>query len=195
MNKSILYWAIPLGLLVLLGLNAVSSYNGFVASEEGVDAAWADVETQYQRRYDLIPNLVETVKGYADFEQGTLVAVTEARAAALGAMKNAGPDGDTAEFERQNTVVSGALRGLLGYAEQYPDLKANANFRDLQAQLEGTENRITVARTRYNEVVQVHNGKIRRFPARVWAGLFGFESKSYFESTEAAATAPQVSFE
>ena len=195
MNQSVLFWAIPLGLLVLIGWNAVASYNGLVASEEGVEAAWADVETQYQRRFDLIPNLVETVKGYADFEQGTLVAVTEARAAALGAMKQAGPDGDNAAFERQNTVVTGALRGLMGYAEQYPDLKANANFRDLQAQLEGTENRITVARTRYNEVVKAHNGKVRRFPGSLWAGTFGFEAKSYFESADSAAEAPKVSFE
>lgn len=188
--KKHLFWIIPLAIVALVGGNAVGSYNTFVEKEVMVDEAWSQVETQYQRRFDLIPNLVETVKGYADFEQGTLVAVTEARAAALGALQK----GNVGEFEQSNVVFGSALRGLLGYAETYPDLKANQNFRDLQVQLEGTENRIATARTRYNESVASYNGTIRRFPGRLWSALFGFDSRDAFESAAGAEQAPRVSF-
>jgi LemA protein len=192
--KKMLVWLIPLGIVVLIGLNAMGNYNGFVAGEESVQKQWGEVETQYQRRFDLIPNLVETVKGYAEFEQGTLVAVTEARAAALTAMKAAGSTGDLEDFEQKNMVFGTALRGLLGYTEQYPDLKASAQFRDLQVQLEGTENRIATARNRYNEVVQTYNKDVRRFPGRLWASVFGFEVRDYFEASSGAENAPAVNF-
>ncbi len=192
--KKMLVWLIPLAVVALVIGNAMGAYNGFVAGEEQVSKQWGEVETQYQRRFDLIPNLVETVKGYADFEQETLTAVTQARAAALGAMKQAGETGDLAEFEQQNMVFGGALRGLLGYTEKYPDLKANQNFRDLQAQLEGTENRIATARSRYNEVVQSFNADVRKFPGRFWASVFGFEVRAYFEAASGAEAAPAVNF-
>jgi LemA protein len=185
---------IPLGIVALIAGNAMGNYNGFVAGEESVQKQWGEVETQYQRRFDLIPNLVETVKGYAEFEQGTLVAVTEARAAALTAMKAAGSTGDLEDFEQKNMVFGTALRGLLGYTEQYPDLKASAQFRDLQVQLEGTENRIATARNRYNEVVQTYNKDVRRFPGRLWASVFGFEVRDYFEASAGAENAPAVNF-
>jgi LemA protein len=192
--KKMLVWLVPLAIIALIAGSAMGNYNGFVTGEELVQKQWGEVETQYQRRFDLIPNLVETVKGYADFEQETLTAVTQARAAALGAMKQAGETGDLGDFEQKNMVFGGALRGLLGYTEQYPDLKANANFRDLQAQLEGTENRIATARSRYNEVVQTYNADVRKFPGRFWAAMFGFEAKDYFESASGAEQAPAVNF-
>ena len=173
---------------------AKSSYNGFVTAEEGVNGQWAKVETAYQRRFDLIPNLVETVKGYADFEKSTLIGVTEARAAAMGAMRKAGENGELGEFETANRSLGVAMGRFFGYTEQYPDLKANQNFLELQAQLEGTENRIAVARDRYNEVVQTYNTKIKRFPGNIWAGMFGFSEKDYFESSAGAEEAPQVDF-
>lgn len=190
-----LKWIIPLALIALVGMSAMSNYNGAVSAEEQVNGSWANVEAQYQRRFDLIPNLVSTVKGYADIEQETLIAVTEARAAALGAMKQAGKTGELGDFEKSNVVLGGAMRGLFGYTEQYPDLKSSQGFRDLQVQLEGTENRITKSRTDYNEVVKSYNKRIKLFPGSVWANMFGFESKDYFESTAEASTAPTVSFE
>ena len=192
--KKHLFWIIPLALIALVIGNAGGAYNKFVDADVQVDEAWSQVETQYQRRFDLIPNLVETVKGYADFEQGTLVAVTEARAAALGAMQQVPESGDLGAFEQSNMVFGSALRGLLGYAETYPDLKANANFRDLQVQLEGTENRIATARTRFNEAVAGYNVAVRRFPGRLWAGLFGFEPREAFESAAGAEQAPKIDF-
>ena len=183
------------GLLVLLAFNGMSSYNGMTQSSENVDGQWGNVETQYQRRFDLIPNLVSTVKAYADVEKETLIAVTEARAAALGAMQKAGETGDIAEFDKSTMVLGGAMRGLFGYTEQYPDLKSSQGFRDLQVQLEGTENRISKARTDYNETVKSYNKKVKMFPGKLWAELFGFEGKSYFESTSEAAAAPAVNFE
>ena len=195
MKTSVLRWVLPLVAIGILGIGAFTSYNGLVDREEGVNAAWADVESQYQRRLDLIPNLVATVQGYADFEQSTLVAVTEARAAAMGALSRAKSSGDLSELDRTGTVLNGAVRGLLGYAETYPELKANQNFMDIQSQLEGTENRVSVARTRYNEAVQAYNKQIKRFPGNLWAGFFGFEEKVYFEAEAAAADAPEVSFE
>ncbi len=190
-----LKWIIPLALLLLVGMNAMGSYNGLVNTEEGVDGQWANVEAQYQRRFDLIPNLVSTVKAYADIEKETLMGVTQARAGALGAMQKAGETGDLGEFEKSNVVLGGAMRGLLGYSEQYPDLKSSQGFRDLQVQLEGTENRITKSRTDYNEVVKGYNKQVRQFPGKFWASMFGFTSKDYFESTAAAAEAPVVNFD
>jgi LemA protein len=195
MNANMLKWLLPLLAIVLLAWGALNSYNGLVDKEEAVSASWADVQSQYQRRLDLIPNLVSTVQGYADFEQSTLIAVTEARAAALGALSSSRPGGDLSELDRTGTVLTGAVRGLLGYAETYPELKANENFIDLQSQLEGTENRIAVARTRYNETVLAYNKGIKRFPGNLWAGIFGFEESTYFEAADAAETAPKVSFE
>ena len=195
MNANMLRWLLPLLAIVLLAWGALNSYNGLVDKEEAVSASWADVQSQYQRRLDLIPNLVSTVQGYADFEQSTLIAVTEARAAALGALSSSRPGGDLSELDRTGTVLTGAVRGLLGYAETYPELKANENFIDLQSQLEGTENRIAVARTRYNETVLAYNKGIKRFPGNLWASIFGFEESTYFEAADAAETAPKVSFE
>ncbi len=189
-----LKWIVPVALVALILGNAAGAYNKFVDTDVLVDQEWAQVETQYQRRFDLIPNLVETVKGVADFEQGTLVAVTEARAAALGAMKQVAETGDVESFERSNVVFGSALRGLLGYAENYPELKANKSFQDLQVQLEGTENRIATARTRFNEAVANYNRSIRRFPGRLWAAAFGFEPREGFESVDGAEAAPRVDF-
>ena len=189
-----LKWIVPVALVALILGNAAGAYNKFVDGDVLVDQEWSQVETQYQRRFDLIPNLVQTVKGVADFEQGTLVAVTEARAAALGAMKQVSQTGDVESFERSNMVFGSALRGLMGYAENYPELKANKSFQDLQVQLEGTENRITTARTRYNEAVASYNRSIRRFPGRLWAAAFGFEPRDAFEAAAGAESAPKVDF-
>ena len=195
MNKGKITMLVLVGLLVLLAFNGMSSYNGMTQSSENVDGQWGNVETQYQRRFDLIPNLVSTVKAYANVEKETLIAVTEARAAALGAMKKAGETGDIAEFDNSTMVLGGAMRGLFGYTEQYPDLKSSQGFRDLQVQLEGTDNRISKARTDYNESVKSYNKKVKMFPGKLWAELFGFDGKSYFESTPNAASAPAVNFE
>ena len=163
MNKGKITMLVLVGLLVLLAFNGMSSYNSMTQSSENVDGQWGNVETQYQRRFDLIPNLVSTVKAYANVEKETLIAVTEARAAALGAMKKAGETGDIAEFDNSTMVLSGAMRGLFGYTEKYPDLKSSQGFRDLQVQLEGTENRISKARTDYNESVKSYNKKVKMF--------------------------------
>ena len=187
-------WAI-LALFLLVGFNAMRSYNGFVDTELEVDKQWANVETQYQRRFDLIPNLVATVKGVADFEKSTLTAVTEARASAFNAMKAVGDGtGSIADFQRSNMVLGGAMNGMLGYSERYPELKANQNFSDLQAQLEGTENRITVARKDFNGAVKGYNGSVRRFPGAFWASMFGFDQREYFESVAGSEAAPAVDF-
>lgn len=187
-------WAI-LALFLLGGFSAMSSYNGFISSEETVDLQWANVETQYQRRFDLIPNLVATVKGVADFEKSTLTAVTEARASAFNAMQAVGDGtGSIADFQQSNMVLGRAMNGMLGYSERYPELKANQNFSDLQAQLEGTENRITVARKDFNGAVKTHNGNVRRFPGAFWAGMFGFDVRDYFEAVSGSDAAPAVDF-
>ena len=187
-----------IGLLVLIGIvcfSAMGSYNGLVSLDENVDAEWSNVETQYQRRFDLIPNLVATVQGAADFERETLTAVTEARASAFNAMQAVGDGtGSIADFQQSNMVLGRAMNGLLGYSERYPELKANQNFSDLQAQLEGTENRISVARKKFNDTVKGYNGKVRRFPGSIWAGMFGFEQREYFESVEGSEAAPTVNF-
>ncbi|MCH2198746.1 MAG: LemA family protein [Flavobacteriales bacterium] len=181
-------------LFLLLGFGGCSSYNSIVTKQESVDEAWANVETAYQRRFDLIPNLVETVKGYADFEKSTLIGVTEARAAAMGAMRAAGENGKLGEFQAANNNLGVAMGRFFGYTENYPDLKANRNFLELQAQLEGTENRISTARTRYNKTVKEFNSKIKRFPGMLFAGMAGAEEREYFEAAEGTDAAPSVNF-
>ena len=194
-NMKNLIWIVPLALIAIVGYSAMGSYNGFVSLDEDVDGQWANVETQYQRRFDLIPNLVATVKGVAEFEQETLTAVTEARASAFNAMQAVGEGtGSIADFQQSNLVLGRAMNGLLGYSERYPELKANQNFSDLQAQLEGTENRIAVARKDFNASVKAYNGKVRRFPGSFWAGMFGFEQRDYFESVAGSEAAPTVDF-
>ncbi len=172
-----------------------STYNGLVSKDETVNNAWANVQSAYQRRADLIPNLVNTVKGAADFEKSTLTAVIEARAKATSIQLK--PDELTPEniqkFQAAQEQLSGTLSRLLVSVEQYPQLKANQNFLELQAQLEGTENRIKVERDRFNEVVKDYNQSVRVFPANVFAGMFGFAQKGYF-ALVAAQTAPTVKF-
>lgn len=172
------------------------TYNGFVNKEEGVNAAWSNVETQYQRRSDLIPNLVNTVKGYAAHESQTLASVTEARAKATSINLSAGeltPE-RLAQFQQAQADVRSALGRLIAVAESYPDLKANQNFIELQSQLEGTENRIAVARKDFNDAARKYNVAVRRFPSNLVAALFGFDQKPYFEAAEGTETAPQVEF-
>lgn len=181
---------------VVAAIFLYATYNGLVNKEEGVNTAWAHVETQYQRRADLIPNLVNTVKGYAAHERQTLDEVTEARAKATSinlSVDELTPE-NMAAFQQAQADVRSALGRLVAVAEQYPDLKANRNFLELQAQLEGTENRIAVARKDFNEAAQRYNVAVRRFPAVLVAKLFGFRQKPYFEAAEGAAVAPQVQF-
>ncbi|MEX2514380.1 MAG: LemA family protein [Cyclobacteriaceae bacterium] len=191
---------IPVIIIALIGIfvytKAVGVYNTFVQTEETVNGQWAEVETQYQRRADLIPNLVNTVKGYADFEQETLTGVIEARAKATSITLQADdltPE-NIARFQEAQDQLSGSLSRLLVAVERYPDLKANQNFLELQAQLEGTENRIAVARRNFNQSVQGFNSNLRTFPNNVFAGWYGFESKGYFEAAAGAENAPTVEF-
>ncbi len=189
-------WIVIIVILALLALWGVTSYNGFVNKEETVKQAWAQVENQYQRRADLIPNLVNTVKGYAEHESSTLEGVIAARARATQVTvdpNNLTPEA-IAQFNSAQGELSSALGRLLAVAESYPDLKANQNFLELQAQLEGTENRITVERQRFNESVQTFNTSLRRFPGNIFAGLFGFTARGYFEAAEGAEVAPVVQF-
>lgn len=185
-----------IGLVLVLGFNMCSTYNSLVQKEEQVRKAWSQVENQYQRRMDLIPNLVETVKGYADFEKSTLQAVVDARANATRVTIQA--DELTPEnlqrYEQAQGTLSSALGRLLAVAENYPDLKANQNFLSLQDQLEGTENRIAVERKNFNEVVSQYNSYVRRFPTNLYAGMMGFSQKAYFQATPGAERAPQVKF-
>jgi LemA protein len=185
-----------IAVLIVLVLWIFGSYNGLVNREEAVSNQWANVESQYQRRMDLIPNLVNTVKGYADFEKSTLTQVIEARSNATSVKLDASnltPD-KLQQFQQAQDGLSSALSRLLVVMERYPDLKANQNFLDLQAQLEGTENRIAVERKRFNDVVNDYNATIRRFPGVVIANLFGFDRKGYFQSAEGADKAPEVKF-
>ncbi len=191
---------IPVAIIAVLGIylytKAVGSYNQFVQSEEQVNGQWAEVETQYQRRADLIPNLVNTVKGYAEFEQETLTGVIEARSKATSMTidpTNLTPE-NLAQFQQAQDQLSGALSRLLVTVERYPDLKANQNFLELQAQLEGTENRIAVARRNFNESVVAYNASIRTFPNNIFAGWYGFETKGTFKASEGAENAPTVQF-
>lgn len=184
--------------VVLLGgfLWIKGTYNSMVTADEGVSAAWAQVENVYQRRADLIPNLVATVKGYAEHEATTLEDVTAARARATQVVvdpTDLEPE-EIARFNKAQGELSSALGRLLMITENYPDLKANQNFRDLQAQLEGTENRIATERMKFNEAARSYNTLIRRFPDNIIASMFDFEKKGYFEAQEGAETAPKVEF-
>jgi len=196
MNKTLL---IILGVLVLIILAAVGSYNGLIGSSQAVDASWAQVQNVYQRRADLIPNLVQTVRGAANFEKSTIVQVTEARASVgkVNINQNQAPAdaAQLAQYQQAQGQLGTALSRLLVVAENYPDLKATANFRDLQAQLEGTENRITVERGRFNAAVQAYNTKIKSLPTVFFAGFLGFQQKPYFQSTAGSETAPAVKFD
>jgi len=192
---------VALVIAVVLGIALAGSYNGLVRLDQAVQAQWAQVENVYQRRADLVPNLVETVKGAASFEKETYTAVAEARARvgqiSGDALKTAVNDPQAFQkFQQAQAGLSSALSRLLVVAENYPDLKASQNFRDLQAQLEGTENRISVERMRFNEAAQAFNTKRMSFPTVLIAGFFGsrFNEKPYFKAQEGAAKAPQVEF-
>ena len=188
-----------IALVVIAGLLVMSSYNGLVGLQQATDAQWAQVQNVYQRRADLVPNLVSTVSGAANFEKSTLLAVTEARASVGRVQLPAGAaptdPAQLAAFQQAQGQLGSALSRLLVVSEQYPDLKATANFRDLQAQLEGTENRISVERGRFNDAVQAYDTAIRRFPAVVLAGMFGFSSRPYFTATAGSETPPKVQFD
>ena len=189
---------IIIALLAILVIYGIGVNNGFVTAEESVESAWAQVENQYQRRADLIPNLVNTVKGAADFEQETLQSVIEARSRATSITLQADDLNDPAkiqQFQAAQEQLSGALSRLLVSVERYPELKANASFRDLQAQLEGTENRIATERKRFNDTARQYNTDIRKFPGSLIASITGFDRKAYFEANEGAEQPPLVDFE
>jgi LemA protein len=196
MKKTWIILAVIAVLLLLAYSSVKNSYNSMVTGEEGVTAQWSQVENVYQRRTDLIPNLVNTVKGYADFEKETLTQVIEARAKATQVTVDPTKlDAQSIQkFQEAQTGLSSALGRLMVVMEKYPDLKANQGFLDLQAQLEGTENRITVERQKFNESAQAYNVLIRKFPKSIFAGMFGFEKKAYFEAEKGAEKAPQVQF-
>lgn len=202
MKKSAVTALVIVDIIVLFAAGACSfytgTYNSFVTMEEGVKGQWAQVENQYQRRFDLIPNLVATVKGYAAHESQVFTDVSEARAKAGGVMQMSdGLLNDPESFRRfqeAQASLGGALSRLLSVTEQYPELKANEQFLSLQDQLEGTENRISVERKRFNDAVQQYNREIRLFPKSIIAGMGGFTQKPYFSADEKAATAPTVSF-
>jgi LemA protein len=191
------------GILVLLVLvllmGGCGSYNRLVTLSQDTDAKWAQVQNQYQRRFDLIPNLVNTVSGAANFEKSTLTDITSARASVgqVNINRNQAPTDPAKlqEFDRAQGQLSSALSRLLVVVERYPDLRANSNFRDLQAELAGTENRIAVERMRFNESVQNYNTAVRKLPAALYAGAMGFHPKPYFQSASGAETAPKVNFD
>ncbi|MBS6284861.1 LemA family protein [Haemophilus parainfluenzae] len=189
-------WIILIIIAVAAGLGLMSSYNGLVKAETEIDSVWANVESSYQRRADLIPNLVNTVKGQANFEQQTLTNVIEARAKAT--QTKIDPSNLTEEqlneFQQNQNQVGSALSRLLVTVEQYPQLKANEGFMNLQVQLEGTENRINVARNKFNEAARIYNEKVRQFPTKLAAMIFGFKAKPYFKSAAGDENAPTVNF-
>lgn len=195
-NPKHLGWLIVGAFVVVVAMWAIGGYNGLVGLDEGVQNQWANVETQYQRRADLIPNLVNTVKGYAKHEQSTLEGVVKARSEATSVKidpTNLTPE-KLAEYQKAQGSLSTALGKLIAIQENYPELKANENFQALQSQLEGTENRITVARKDFNDAAKEYNTTIRRFPKSILASLFGFDKKAYFEAAEGAEKAPTVEF-
>jgi len=204
MKKSTITLIIIVGLLALISANGCSTYNKFVTQEQALDQTWAEVETQYQRRFDLIPNLVEAVKGYAEHESTTFENVTKARAGlddayndAKGLVgRNAGATQDNMQaYTDAQTQLSRAFNIYVNaVTEAYPDLKANEQFLDLQTQLEGTENRIATARRAYTEAVRDFNIRIKRFPSSIWASVFGFEPRQQFAAEEGADKAPKVQF-
>ena len=190
--KKIIFVAI----VAMFSLTSCSTYNNMVTKEEAVKSSWSNVETQYQRRADLIPNLVSTVKGYASHEESTLTAVVDARSKATSvniSMDELTPE-KLAEYQKAQSAVTSALGRLIAVSENYPELKANQNFLELQAQLEGTENRITVARKEFNDTTNAYNVTVRKFPANIVAMIFGFDQKPYFEADASASQAPKVEF-
>ena len=196
MNKKRRTWIIVLAAVLIVVMWGVKKYNGFISLEEGVTGQWANVENVYQRRADLIPNLVATVKGYAEHEQETLTGVIEARAKATSVTvdpTNLTPQ-TMAAFQQAQEGLSSALSRLMVTVERYPDLKANQNFMDMQHQLESTENRIAMERRKFNEVTRGYNTTIRKFPNSFIAGFGGFEKKAYFEAVAGSETAPVVEF-
>lgn len=196
MKKTLIIIGIVVGIGILLYSMFGGSYNSMVSKDENVQSAWAQVQNVYQRRSDLIPNLVETVKGYANFEKETLIGVVEARAKATSvniSPQNLSPDA-LKNFQQAQDGLSSALGRLMVVVEKYPELKANQNFLELQSQLEGTENRIAVERQRFNDVVKEYNQYIRSFPQNFLAGLYKFEKKGYFEAKAGAENAPAVKF-
>ena len=196
MKKGIIVLIVIAVLAIILYASGKGAYNKMVTQREEVGAQWSNVENQYQRRADLIPNLVNTVKGYAEHEQTTLESVMEARSKATQIQLNV--DELTPETIRQYSAaqgeVSSALNRLMAVAEAYPDLKANQNFRDLQVQLEGTENRISTERHKFNETAKEYNTFIQQFPRMIWAKIFGFKPTAYFTAEEGAERAPVVEF-
>lgn len=196
MKKGTIVGLSVLGFVVIVFLWGMGQYNGMVKAEESLNKSWANVESQYQRRADLIPNLVSTVKGYATHEEKTLNEVIAARAKATQTTIDPSnlTEESMAKYQAAQAKVGSTLSRLLVSVEQYPNLKANENFLELQAQLEGTENRISVERQRFNNSAQGFNTMIRKFPKNVIAGMFGFEKKAYFKAEESAAKAPEVKF-
>lgn len=196
MKKGISTTLVIIAILAVIFFWAVGKYNGLVKSEEAVTSQWGQVENAYQRRADLIPNLVATVKGYATHEENTLTEVVEARAKATQTTIDASSltEDNIAAFQQAQNSLSAALGKLLVVRESYPELKANKNFEELQTQLEGTENRINVERNKFNEVAREYNTKMRQFPTNIVASICGFEKKGYFKADEAAQTAPKVDF-
>ena len=196
MKKSTIVTLSVACVILLIVIWMISGYNGLVSAEEEVNKAWSNVENQYQRRADLIPNLVNTVKGYASHEKETLDAVTQARTRATQLTVQADeltPE-KIKEYQQVQGEVGAALGRLIAISEAYPDLKANQNFLELQAQLEGAENRISVERRKFNDAAKEYNASIRSFPRNLLAGMFGFEKRSYFESAEGSESAPVVAF-
>ncbi len=195
-RKTLIRIALCLGVILMSGSLTSCNYNSLVEKQQSVDEAWAQVENQYQRRADLIPNLVNTVKGYSTHESETLEKVTLARAKATSITIDADNlnEETLAKYQQAQGELSQALKSLLAVTEAYPDLKANENFLSLQAQLEGTENRISTERKRYTEAVKVYNTAIKKFPTVIYAGWFGFEAKPQFKAEEGAQKAPEVKF-
>ena len=187
--------AIAAAIVMVLSLSSCN-YNSLVEQQQTVDQTWAEVENQYQRRADLIPNLVSTVKGYAAHESSTLEKVTQARAAATSITIDPSDlnEETLAKYQKAQNQLTGALKSLLAVSEAYPDLKANENFKDLQVQLEGTENRVTTARGRYTQAVAAYNSAIKKFPTVIYAGWFGFTPKPQFKAEAGASQAPRVEF-
>jgi LemA protein len=196
LSKGWIILIVIVGVVILLFAWITGINNNLVTKEEGVNTQWANVENVYQRRLDLIPNLVNTVKGVANFEQQTLTAVIEARAKATSVQINPKnlDEGSLQKFQDAQNGVSAALGRLMVVVEKYPELKATQNFSELQAQLEGTENRISVERMKFNESAQAYNTYLRKFPNVMFAGMFGFQQKAYFKAAEGADKAPTVQF-
>ncbi|MDG2959641.1 LemA family protein [Bisgaard Taxon 10/6] len=190
-------WLVVIIVAVIAGFMLISSYNSLVKAEEEIDSVWANVETQYQHRSDLIPNLVNTVKGQANFEKETLTSVMEARAKATQTKIDPAnlTEEQLAQFQQNQNQVGSALSRLLVTVEKYPELKSGEAFMTLQAQLEGMENRINVARNKFNEAAKVYNAKVRTFPTKLAAMIFGFKEKPYFKSASGAENAPSVNFQ